>query len=168
VVAIRAQDEEKLGQLYPPFAAVVRQLLEEAAEHGMQVGVFEGMRTMERQRELYAQGRDTHGRVIDHAKVVTNAPAGLSAHNYGLAVDLVFNGGAPGHVWRWDWSPGHPWKKLADLGVTLGLDAAYYWTRFPEQPHYEKIYGINYHELLAIYTNGGLEAVWKHLDQIRG
>jgi len=122
---------------------------------------------MERQRELYAQGRDASGKVIDHSKVVTDAAPGLSAHNYGLAVDLVFNGAPANKPWQWSWGPQFPWGKLANLGISLGLDAAYFWKKFPEQPHYEKIYGLTYHELLATYVNEGMEGVWKRLDQIK-
>jgi D-alanyl-D-alanine carboxypeptidase-like protein len=158
-------DLDQLEKLYPPFADLVRQLLQEAAKQGMQVGIFEGMRSFERQRELYAQGRNVSGHVVDPAKVVTDAPPGLSAHNYGLAVDLVFNGARPGEPWQWNWGPQFPWKGLAELGKGLGLDAAYFWTKFPEEPHFELIYGENYHELLALYTNGGLQGVWDALDK---
>lgn len=41
------------------------------------------IRTFAEQEALYAQGRTKPG------KVVTNAKAGMSYHNYGLAVDIV-------------------------------------------------------------------------------
>jgi peptidoglycan L-alanyl-D-glutamate endopeptidase CwlK len=42
-----------------------------------------GYRSKKEQNELYAQGRSKPG------QVVTNAKAGQSYHNYGLAVDFV-------------------------------------------------------------------------------
>src|SRR5690606_12092414 len=49
-----------------------------------------GIRTHEQQAFLYAQGRDRPGRVV------TNARAGESAHNYGCASDwTVWRGGQP-------------------------------------------------------------------------
>lgn len=72
--------------------------------------VIEGLRTMKKQLELYLQGRNCNYRdlgwsvntslekkpqylkknsvVVDKTKVITNAFAGQSAHNYGLAVDI--------------------------------------------------------------------------------
>ena len=41
------------------------------------------LRTFAEQAEIFAQGRTKPG------KIVTNARPGLSAHNYGLAVDIV-------------------------------------------------------------------------------
>jgi peptidoglycan L-alanyl-D-glutamate endopeptidase CwlK len=51
---------------------------------GHPVRIVEGYRSLERQAELYAQGRTTPG------PKVTNAKPGYSWHNYGLAVDFVF------------------------------------------------------------------------------
>lgn len=45
--------------------------------------VTEGYRSGARQDQLYAQGRTRPG------EIVTNAKAGQSAHNYGLAVDIT-------------------------------------------------------------------------------
>ena len=41
-----------------------------------------GLRTIDEQNTLYAQGRTVPG------QIVTNAPGGTSYHNYGLAVDI--------------------------------------------------------------------------------
>lgn len=65
----------------------------ECQENGLQIAIFEAWRSFERQAELYAQGRTKPG------KIVTRAQPGMSAHNYGLAIDIAYyiNG-------RWDWS----------------------------------------------------------------
>src|SRR6202021_3611073 len=59
-----------------------------AMPSNVQVILIAGMRTFAESDALYAQGRTEPG------PIVTNAPAGESFHNYGLAVDfdMVTNG----------------------------------------------------------------------------
>lgn len=49
--------------------------------------LVEGTRTMERQAELFSQGRDREGNVV--GKIATKARPGQSFHNYGRAFDWV-------------------------------------------------------------------------------
>jgi D-alanyl-D-alanine carboxypeptidase. len=83
------------------------------------------LRSNEEQDALYAQGRTKPG------KVVTNARAGQSAHNYGLALDFVpMVGGKP------IWDAKHPhWAIAGNLAPQHGLEWAGTWTRFREFPH---------------------------------
>lgn len=164
---LEKDQEEKLSRLYPPFAEKVREFVLQARDAGMAVGIFEGLRTVERQQELYAKGRDQAGKVIDKTKVVTNAPPGSSFHNYGLAVDLVFDGDEVRPGWQWSWSNQHPWRKLAEMGRSLSLEAAYFWRTFPEAAHFQMTYGFKHTELLALYHEGGLKRVWEEIDSFR-
>lgn len=157
--------EEKLEKLYPPFADTVRAFVLEARKRGMNVSVFQGLRTFEEQKALYQKGRDANLRVVDRKKIVTNAPPGLSMHNYGLAVDLVFDGNLERPGWQWSWDNKHPWKDLAVLGRDVfKLKPAYFWRTFPEGPHYEMSIPFTYRELSTIYQDGGLDLVWRRLD----
>lgn len=77
--------QEKLATLAPEFRKRVQAWLDECRRQGLQPYIYEGLRTSKRQTELYAIGRTIHkGR----AKV-TNAKAGQSMHQYGLAIDFV-------------------------------------------------------------------------------
>lgn len=167
VVAIAPEEEKKLSQLYPHFAQLVRCLVLEARANGMQVGVFCGLRTFEEQRALFQKGRDSSGKVIDKKSVVTNAPPGLSMHNYGLAVDLVFDGNPNKPGWQWSWDSKHPWKELAELGRKTGLSPAYFWKSFPESPHFEQTYGFTYRELSSLHNAAGMSGVWTEIDKRR-
>lgn len=67
-------------------------------------------------------------------KIVTNARAGQSAHNYGLAIDVVpIVNGKP------DWNGQDPiWETVGELGQAAGLT----WlgapdSKFREQAHFE-------------------------------
>lgn len=77
------------------------------------------------QDALYAIGRTKPGRKV------TNAKAGESAHNFGLALDFVpLENGKP------VWDEGHDaWRKAGNLAPTYGLEWAGTWTRFREYPH---------------------------------
>ena len=156
--------ESKLAKLYPPFADAVRELVLQARAKGMPVSIFQGLRTFGQQLELYKKGRDANFKVIDKKQVVTNAPPGMSMHNYGLAVDLVFDGDEVRPGYQWSWANKHPWKQLALLGKGCGLEPAFFWKTFPESPHFEKSYGMTYRELHSVYSEGGTELVWSVLD----
>lgn len=102
----------KLDTLEPEIRPMVAELLLKAyAATGYEWVVTSGRRTMEQQRSLYAHGRTATG------PIVTKAPPGSSAHNYGLAADL-----APmkdGKIW-WD-APRSVWDGMGAEAVKLGL-----------------------------------------------
>ena len=63
-------------------------LIRRARELGANFRITEGFRSVERQNQLYAQGRTRPG------KIVTNARGGQSKHNTGRAIDIVWQGGS--------------------------------------------------------------------------
>lgn len=117
-----------LSDLRMEFRALVDPWLDACAAAEIDVLPTCTLRTAEEQTALYAQGRTTPGHIV------TNAKAGQSAHNYGLAIDVVpiVNGKA-------DWSgTSEPWKQLAKLGQDGGLE----WlgapgSRFVEMAHFQ-------------------------------
>lgn len=88
------------------------------------IRITEGFRSIERQNELYAQGRTTAG------NIVTNAKGGESFHNYGVAFDVVFTntGYNP---------PAMDWEILGFIGKRLGFDWGGDWKSFVDRPHFE-------------------------------
>lgn len=77
---------DKLATLQPAFRRRVKQWLTACVEAGLVCPyVYEGLRTSARQNELYAIGR-----TVQRGKPkVTNAKAGQSMHQYGIAIDFV-------------------------------------------------------------------------------
>jgi len=152
--------QRALDQLYPPFAADIDKLISQCKKQGLAVEIFEGYRSFDRQQELYSQGR-----FGSKKKIVTNAGPGLSAHNYGLGVDLVFDGDTikPGIQWSWS-------GDYASVGKVINskfksLEWAGNWKRFPEYPHVQNLYGYSVHQLKAIYDTSkdpkkSLAKVW--------
>lgn len=86
------------------------------------------LRSSAEQTALYAQGRTAPGHIV------TDAKAGQSAHNYGLALDVVpMVNGKP------DWNGADPvWATVGKLGQAAGLE----WlgaphSQFVEMAHFE-------------------------------
>ena len=115
----------KIEDLAPQFRERFRAWLHACDERGLDLLVTCTLRTNAEQDALYAIGRTKPG------KKVTNAKAGQSAHNYGLALDFVpLVDGKP------MWSDKHPaWKQAGELCPQFGLEWAGTWTRFREFPH---------------------------------
>jgi len=98
---------------------------------GLPVRVVEGYRSLERQTELYNQGRTTKG------NIVTNAKAGESFHNYGVAVDFVFR--KKGYN-----ATNKQWQILGDVGKAHGFEWGGDWTGgFVDRPHFQMTLGYS-------------------------
>lgn len=109
------------------------------------------LRTMKEQDDLFAQGRTKPG------KKVTNARAGQSAHNYGLAVDIVLllNNGKTA---SWDMKTDFDDDKKADWMEVVEIFKKHSWVwggdwkNLPDAPHFEKTFGKKCFELQAMYN----------------
>jgi peptidoglycan L-alanyl-D-glutamate endopeptidase CwlK len=77
------RSEANLAQVNPALAGKVRAAADILAGAGTFLLVVSGLRTSAEQDALYYQGRTSAGHIV------TNARAGFSMHNYGLAVDVV-------------------------------------------------------------------------------
>lgn len=135
-----------IEDLHPAMQPLCREFLRRAAEKNIGVLITCTFRDGKEQNRLYAMGRTTKSHIGVTAarplgKVVTNAKAGQSAHNFELdgrpaskAFDFVpMVGGKP------VWDEKHPsWQKLGKIGQDLGLN----WygapgSKFKEFPHME-------------------------------
>ena len=113
-----------LDDLKPEFRALVDPWLADCAAADIDILVTCTLRTMQDQAVLYAQGRTTPG------DIVTNAKPGQSAHNYGLALDVV-----PIVHGKADWSGNSPiWQELANFAQARGLQ----WLGAPDSPFKEQ------------------------------
>lgn len=116
---LSARSLSKLEGVHPDLVKVVKLAIELT---DVDFGVTEGLRTIERQRELVAKG----------ASKTMN-----SRHITGHAVDLV---AYVGREVRWDWPLFHKiaaaMKQAANaLGVPIIAGAD--WKKFPDGPHFE-------------------------------
>jgi hypothetical protein len=148
-VPIETKNLAKLDAVHPTLKTKVTALINRAAAEGYTLRVIQGLRTVEEQEVLYAQGRTRPG------LKVTNAKGGASNHNYGLAVDLAFI--VDGEV---SWEDGL-YHKLGGWAAKCGLAWGGNWKHSVDMPHVELPNIPNWRMLFAEYEKGGLDAVWK-------
>ena len=109
----------RLEGIHPDLVRVVKKA---AAMSDLDFTVLEGLRTLERQKQLYAQ----------KATSTMN-----SRHLTGHAVDL---GAMIGGVVRWDWPL---YYRLADIveaaakAEGVPIEAGARWKKFPDGPHFQ-------------------------------
>ena len=149
--------ENRLTSLYPEFARRVRLLVQSLAKQGFQLEVTQGLRTVEEQNALYAQGRNG-----DKRPQVTDARGGRSYHNFGLAVDfaLVVNG-------KLGWPEPHPvWKAIGREAARVGLEWGGTW-RKPDLPHVQMKPVPPVSLCYSLYQRAGLPLVWSEVERLQ-
>jgi len=126
-----------LGELLPVVKAKVIDFIDRCKAEGIDILVTSTYRDAESQNALYAQGRTAPG------KIVTNAKAGDSWHNWRCAVDVVpMVNGKP------NWDGSHPvWSKIGELGEQAGLEWAGRWRSFKELAHFQYTGGLTLTDL---------------------
>jgi peptidoglycan L-alanyl-D-glutamate endopeptidase CwlK len=113
---------------------------------GVHPVITETMRTLARSNELYAKGRTKPG------KIVTNAKAGQSYHNYGLAIDFVIQvHGMP------DWKVNDNWMKVVECFKEQGFFWGGDFRTIKDYPHFEKRLGYTWRTLSAKYNDGQID-----------
>lgn len=133
--------ERSMNLLYPPFARKLALAVEECRAAGHDIYVFETYRSAARQSELFKKADGT-----------TNAPAGLSLHNYGIAADIALGG--PG---KWHWNG--DFEAFIPFFEKQGL------RRGPKHDlgHFEWPSTLSIHKIKEIAEKDGLLAVWQTL-----
>lgn len=117
-------------------------MISECAAAGIEIIVTSTYRDAASQDALYAQGRTAPGRIV------TNARAGQSWHNYGLAFDVVpLRAGKP--VWGATGADLALWRRVGEIGKRCGLEWAGEWVRFREYPHFQWTGGLTLADLQA-------------------
>lgn len=130
-------NSRSLDDLIPPARVRVQAFLDAAKAAGVDLLVTSTYRDNASQDALYAQGRTKPG------KIVTNAKAGQSWHNYRCAVDVVpIVAGKP----RWDVKD-EVWQQVGKLGKAAGLEWAGDWKKFKEYPHFQYTGGLTLAQL---------------------
>lgn len=120
------------------------------------------LRTDAEQAALYAKGRTAPG------PKVTNAAAGQSIHNYGLALDIVLlydkdgNGTFETALWDmktdFDGDKKADWMEVVEIFKRNGWSWGGDWTKFPDAPHFEKPFGHTWRTLQAARKAGKVDS----------
>jgi peptidoglycan LD-endopeptidase CwlK len=118
--------EENIKTLHPSVRPKAYEFMHKATSFlqekhpNVQVKIISGTRTYAEQNELYKPGPR-----------VTNAPAGYSNHNFGLAFDVgLFRSG---HYL--EESP--IYRELGSVGESVGFEWGGRWKRFVDEPHFQ-------------------------------
>jgi peptidoglycan LD-endopeptidase CwlK len=123
--AVDERSASNIATLLPPVRPLAVQLLQDLRAAGIGAKIISGTRTYEEQDVLYAQGRTRGG------TRVTNARAGHSNHNFGVAFDIgIFDANGK----YWEESPAY--AKAGEIGKKLGLLWGGDW-RMGDEPHFE-------------------------------
>jgi len=131
-------NSRNLSDLHPVVQDMAKKFITAAKKEGIDVLVTSTYRDGESQNSLYAQGRTKPGRIV------TNARAGQSWHNYRLAFDVVpiVNGKAM-------WNDLRTFRRLGAIGKGVGLEWAGDWVKFREMPHFQWTGGLTLAQLRA-------------------
>lgn len=147
-------------QLYPPFAERLVALVSDAQANDAHFWAISGFRSYAEQMKLWTQGRTSPG------PVVTNAKAGESAHNFGIAADFCRDGVVDRRGLQPDWKP-ESYALLGELAEKHGLVWGGKW-KFPDFPHVQMAGFVTKEQLEPLrveFEKGGLRAVWDYLDK---
>jgi peptidoglycan L-alanyl-D-glutamate endopeptidase CwlK len=141
-----------IATLLPAAQRAARRLLAVANDGrlgpGVVVKVICGTRTYAEQTALYAQGRTTPG------PIVTDAPAGYSNHNFGIAFDVgIFNRGEY-------LDDSSFYMKIGTLGRSQGLEWGGDWIGFTDEPHFQLPYPGTLAEARASVAAGTWSNRW--------
>lgn len=124
--------DKRISLLSQSIQSRVVAFINECEQSGFQLRITQGLRTIEEQNELYAQGRTKKG------KIVTNAKGGYSYHNYGLAFDVVvMKEGKP--VWE------RLNAKIVEIAKKYNFEWGGDWKK-PDYPHFQES-NINLNDL---------------------
>jgi len=117
-------NSKDINDLHPKVKPLCEQFIAKCAEQGVKVIITSTYRDAESQNALYAQGRTATG------KIVTNAKAGQSFHNYKVAFDFapVVGGQIP-------WNDTKLFTKCGEIAESVGLEWAGRWQSFKELAH---------------------------------
>lgn len=138
--------QERVNKLHPAVrdevAAIITKV-ENGWPAGYAVRIVQGLRTIEEQNALYAQGRTKPG------KIVTNAKGGKSYHNHGLAFDIciLINGAV-------SWKVDEYWMMIVRAFKAAGWVWGGDFKSIKDNPHFEKSFGFKVAQLMAMYKPG--------------
>jgi peptidoglycan L-alanyl-D-glutamate endopeptidase CwlK len=132
---INSRRIEDLRANVQPFT---RLFIEKCHEQSIDVIITSTLRDFDSQNALYAQGRTTAG------KIVTNAKAGYSFHNYGVAFDFTpIIHGKPA------WDDTALFTRCGVIAESVGLEWAGRWKSFRELAHCQFTGGKTIRQLLS-------------------
>lgn len=146
---VLAKSAARILGLHQTVKKATESLIQESYLKGIPIVISQGLRTLTEQTNLYNQGR-----FGNPGPIVTNAKAGKSYHNYGLAVDfclLLPNGKEV------SWSTTRDgnldllpdWAQVVTIAKKYDFAWGGDWRSFKDMPHFEMTFGLSIADLVA-------------------
>ena len=156
---ISGTNHRDIQSLHPMVQTMANEFLKQANDYvknkgldGVEVKIISTLRTWAEQDALYAQGRTKPGRIV------TNAQAGKSNHNWGVAFDIgIFRDG--------QYNPSdleYLYKELSNIGNKIGLFWGGNWISIKDYPHYQYIGGMSDSAFINSVTVANLDTLLKY------
>ncbi|MGL5676537.1 MAG: M15 family metallopeptidase [Cellulosilyticaceae bacterium] len=130
------KSNRNLNELHPKVKELAEKFIQECKKQGIEVGISETYRTVERQEYLYAQGRTRSGGIVTNAR----GKDMKSYHQWRLAFDAFQN--VKGQ--EYDTAV---IKKMGAIGTQLGLEWGGNWSTFKDTPHFQYTFGLSIADL---------------------
>lgn len=145
---VKSKSTKRLEGLLPVVHSAAIKLIERSHARNVPIIITQGLRTIEYQNELFAQGRTKPG------PIVTNAKGGQSFHNYGVAIDFALL--LPdGRSCSWDMTRDgngnklKDWMEVVDEAKKLGFEWGGDWSHFRDYPHLQMTFGFTINDYAA-------------------
>ena len=128
---------EILDTVHPTLAERIRKVYFAMQVLGYPMRPTEGLRTLERQQQLYAQGRTAPGSIVTRADGIVSRSnhQACPGENFGRAVDSCFVGSDP-YLEHHVFGP-RLWEAFGANAVALGLIWGGRFTTIKDRPHVE-------------------------------
>lgn len=157
---------KRLETLHPDLVEIAKKTFEKAEKvltGRAKPRITYALRTFKEQNDLYNLGRtvvNPDGKTAKKPKgnIVTNAKAGQSIHNYGLAVDfaLIIDGKTASwdNLKDWDGDMVSDWTEVVRIFKGDGWEWGGDWKTFKDLPHFQYDFGYSWQQLQAKYNAG--------------
>lgn len=155
---VKAKSADVLIGLRDYAALAAELLIEKAYRRGVYIRLTQGLRTYDGQNELYAQGRKqaeldkiglSHVTAKPNEIRVTNAIAGHSYHNFGVAIDFVLMVSGYDMNADADNDGEADWLEVVDVAKEIGWAWGGDWKSFKDNPHFEMTFGLTTEDFRA-------------------
>lgn len=123
--------------------------VERCYNRGVEMRITHGTRTAAEQNALYAKGRTVLYENGERLKIVTNAKAGQSYHNYDVALDFVLIKGGYDMKADNDHDGIADWVEVITEAKILGFEWGGDWVSFKDYPHVQMSFGLSIKQLQA-------------------
>jgi peptidoglycan L-alanyl-D-glutamate endopeptidase CwlK len=123
-------EAQVLRSLQPKVRSLALELKDVCKQSGFEIRVVRGLRSIDEQNALYAQGRSTPG------PIVTQVEGCGSFHNYGVAFDIR-------PTTSLETEKEMLYDKAGIIGGRIGLEWGGHWQEFVDKPHFQYTAGYS-------------------------